>query len=220
MTDPGLNKLLNWAVRNSANPEAAEDGAQLNGDPTSDNPSRGLDEQALKALMGGPSDADLMREAMAIIHAPDTTLENKLTAFDNYEQLIEGIDNSNNMESLGLWMPLVALLDSPEPDLRRMAAWCISTAVQNNPRAQDKVLSLDALPKLVDLALNDANPAVRKKAVSALSSEVRNYQPGMNEFLKHLPKEQHRSGASVDAGDMDAVDAIIGQLREQAAAPR
>jgi hypothetical protein len=80
-----------------------------------------------------------MKESMAAIRSPDISLPNKLIAFDNFEQLIEQIDNANNMQPLGLWTPLLAVLESEEPDLRRMAAWCMGTAVQNNIKAQERV---------------------------------------------------------------------------------
>ncbi|KAF1989184.1 Fes1-domain-containing protein [Aulographum hederae CBS 113979] len=133
MNDPGLNNLLKWGVENSA--------ASRN-DPNVQaprNPSSGLDPQTLAALLGGPSDADLMREAMNAITSPEVDLDNKLIAFDNFEQMIENLDNANNMESLKLWMPLVEQLNSKEADIRRMAAWCVGTAVQNNIKAQERV---------------------------------------------------------------------------------
>ena len=70
---------------------------------------------------------------------------------------------------------------------------------------------MNAIPKLVSLATTDTTQAVRKKAVLALSSAVRNYQPGTNELVKHLP-EGYASG-KVDAGDMEAIDAIMDKLR-------
>jgi hypothetical protein len=80
-----------------------------------------------------------MREAMAAIQHPDVPLSDKLIAFDNFEQLVEGIDNANNMEPLGLWAPLVELLGSESGDLRGWAAWCLATAVSNNVKAQERV---------------------------------------------------------------------------------
>ena len=137
MGDANLNNLLKWSIQNSAN-------SMSNGQagPPSDAPanaSRGLDSDMLAALLGGPSDADRMRDAMAAIKSSEVDLENKLIAFDNFELLVENIDNANNLGNLGLWMPLVAQLDSNEGELRRMAAWCIGTAVQNNEKAQERV---------------------------------------------------------------------------------
>lgn len=208
-----LNSLLKWAVQNS-------EGAQ--GDEPSDtngtaarSPARGIDPEALAQLMGGPSDADLMRSSMAAILSPDVDLDNKMIAFDNLEQLIENIDNANNMESLGLWMPMVDVLKSDEPDLRRMAAWCIGTAVQNNPRAQERCLVLNAIPLLAKVARQDDVQATRKKAVFALSSEVRNYKPALDVLIQELPID-YAPSVNIDAGDMDAVDGLIDKMRKDA----
>lgn len=80
-----------------------------------------------------------MKQSIAAIVSPEISLYNKLIAFDNLEQLIENIDNANNLESLGLWTPLIELLHNEDKDLRRMAAWCVGTAVQNNGKAQERV---------------------------------------------------------------------------------
>lgn len=70
---------------------------------------------------------------------------------------------------------------------------------------------LNVIPTLVNMSTTDPNPATRKKAVYALSSAVRNYQPCMNELVKHLPEGYPSDKA--DAGDMEAVDAIMDKLR-------
>ena len=70
---------------------------------------------------------------------------------------------------------------------------------------------MNALPTLISNATSDPNPATRKKSVYAISSAVRNYQPAMDEAVKHLPEGYHRE--KVDAGDMEAVDAIMDKLR-------
>lgn len=129
--DRNLNQLLQWSIENSSasQPDSTAPPA----------PRRPLDTAALQALMGGPSDAELMKQSMHAIQSPDIILSEKLVAFDNLEQLIENIDNANNLENLGLWTPLVELLTDEERELRRMAAWCVGTAVQNNAKAQERV---------------------------------------------------------------------------------
>jgi hsp70-interacting protein len=213
--EPGLNSLLQWGIENSSasNPNPNPNPTQ----PTQSletSKSRGLNAQALAQLMGGPSDADLMREAMTVIQHPESTLESKATAFDNLEQLVESIDNANNLTPLGLWDPLVAQLSSIEAELRKMAAWCIGTAVQNNVKAQERLLEADAISVLCRLAVEDEDEGVRRKCVYALSSEIRNYQPGMNEVVRYLPK--HIVGPDqVSASDMEVIDAIMGKLRDK-----
>lgn len=212
--DPSLNQLLKWSIENSENTSTDPNPAA---NPQAERPSgSGINAEALQALMGGPSDADLMKESMAAILHPDISLDNKLVAFDNFEQLIEGIDNANNMESLGLWTPMVGLLKNDEPELRRYAAWCSGTAVQNNPRAQERFLVVGGIPSLVKLAVEDSNEQVRRKAIYALSSETRNYQPGLDEALKALPKGIAPEGA-IDSANMEAVDRVIDRLRLESA---
>lgn len=160
-SDLRLNSLLKWSIQNSntdgqstANTTTPTDQTQhlapstattYNGTQgsTAETASRGLTPEMLSSLFGGPSEADLMKAAMEVLVADDdsgdVSLDDKLVAFDNFEQLIESMDNANNMEPLGLWSPLVGLLAHREPDMRRMAAWCVGTAVQNNEKSQDKV---------------------------------------------------------------------------------
>lgn len=168
--------------------------------------------ELLATLFGGPSQAELMKEAMAVLHSDEVDVDNKHIAFDNLEQLIETIDNANNLEPLGLWPPLLQLLDHEDAGMRRMAATCVGTAVQNNVRAQQHLVSLQtALPALVARALSDPDAAVRRKAVYALSSAVRNSQPALDQMLAHLP-EQYRA-AQMHAADMDAINAMMDRLR-------
>jgi hypothetical protein len=209
--DPGLNELLKWGVENSSTTA---------NDPSAAPPeNRGLSAEALNALLGGPSDADLMRESMTAILStdPELTLDDKLIAFDNFEQLIENLDNANNLAPLALWTPLLSCLQHEESEMRRMSAWCVGTAVQNNEKSQERLLAMGGIPPLVKLATGEKESSqVRRKAVYALSSACRNYQPSMDVFTEELGK-MGRSGEKVDAADMDACDVLIGGLREEAA---
>ncbi|KAM3423686.1 hypothetical protein BST61_g1099 [Cercospora zeina] len=210
-----LNSLLQWGIENSAAANGdAPDGQRRD-------PAQGLNPDMLAQLLGGPSDADRMKDAMHAIVAPmdHVDLENKLIAWDNFEQLIEQIDNANNMHPLKLWEPLIRQLDHEEPAMRQNAALCISTAVQNNVKSQEHANSLGVVPKLAKLATDDANQAVRKKAIGALSSQVRNFQPGMDELEKALPESVWTSSkGGQDASDMESCDVIIQKLRDLSAA--
>ncbi|EME48180.1 hypothetical protein DOTSEDRAFT_69951 [Dothistroma septosporum NZE10] len=203
-----LNQLLQWSTENSVNDGQKRD------------PTQGITQEMINELMGGPSDADRMRDAMTAIVAPTDQIDlgNKLIAWDNFEQLIENIDNANNMEPMGLWAPVIQQLDNQEPQMRRHAAACCSTAVQNNIKSQEKLLSMGAVPKLAKLAVEDSNLAVRKKAISALSSTVRNFQPGMDELEKSLPDSVWTRKQGIDAADMEACDEVIQKLRDNSTA--
>lgn len=173
--DPRLNSLLKWGIQNSSTEPNAENAENTetthqqqqtqteeaqhitNNDQgstapasTAESASRGINAEMLSSLFGGPSEADLMKGSMAALVDPEIPLDDKMIAFDNFEQLIESLDNANNMEPLGLWSPLAGLLDHDEPDMRRMAAWCVGTAVQNNEKSQDKVCPFPCSISLLD----------------------------------------------------------------------
>lgn len=209
--DPRLNELLKWGVENS-NPSSNDPSGAPRANPSN------LDPQVVAALFGGPSDAELMKEAMSVIVSadPEITLDNKLIAFDNFEQLIENLDNANNLGPLALWSPLLSCLAHEAHEIRMMAAWCVGTAVQNNEKSQERLLAQGGIPKLVEMATNNDEPKdVRRKAIYALSSSGRNYQPAMDVITEELEKTGRKPG-KVDAADMDAVDAVISGLREEA----
>lgn len=233
MSKKQLDNLLRWSIENSVPPS----GPTAVTNPASDNNSNNatsspnqqsgsgtgrsnIDPSVLEALFGGPSDAELMRAMMEIINDPAQTLDNRLIAFDNFEQLIESLDNANNLESLSLWTPLLALLGHEERELRRMAAWCVGTAVQNNARSQERLLAMGGIPPLVGLAVREEeDEAVRRKAIYALSSAVRNYQPAMDVAAAELKKngQDHGKGDKLDATDMDLVDELMGWLKQRVA---
>ncbi len=210
--DRGLNGLLKWGIENSTT---------TSNDPEAAPPeNRGLNLEAVSALFGGPSEAELMRAAMEVITNADgsTTLADKLTAFDNFEQLVESLDNANNLANLSLWPPLLAQLEHEEPEIRRMAAWCVGTAVQNNEPSQERLLAMGGIPRLVGVATrSDEAVDVRRKAVYALSSACRNYQPAMDAFAEEIAKTGRTIG-KVDAKNMDAMDEIMDALKEEAKA--
>jgi hypothetical protein len=209
MDDPRLNELLKWSIEQS---DATKN------DPNAPPPKTQLTPELLASLMGGPSDADLMRASMEIItsdNAEEVSLDDKLVAFDNFEQLIENLDNANNIANLSLWTPLLEQLKHEEREMRKMAAWCVGTAVQNNEKTQERLLAVGGVPMLVDLATKEDEPInVRRKAVYALSSAVRNYQPAMDLFTDELTKKGHNTD-KVDATSMEAVDEVVNGLREK-----
>lgn len=222
MADARLNDLLKWSIQNS---DAAREGS--NDLPRPGDPRQGINADALAALLGGPTDADHMREAMAAITSPEVGLDDKLTAFDNFHMLIEDLNNANNIENLslqtenkdkrGLWDPLLEQLAHNDAEMRRMAAWSIGTAVQNNEKTQKKLHDLNGIPKLVEIATTDSNSKVRERAIKSLSSAIRNYPPGLDAMWEHLPADWKIKG-DPDANDMELVDNMIQFMKEKSAA--
>jgi hsp70-interacting protein len=70
------------------------------------------------------------------------------------------------------------------------------------------------IPTLMRLATEDADLRVRKKATTALSSAIRNYQPSLDAAIAAAPAE-FKPKEKLDATDMESVDVLIGPLRER-----
>lgn len=78
-----------------------------------------------------------------------------------------------------------------------------------------QLLVLGAIPTLVKLATQDEDTTVRKKAIRALSCASRNFQPGLDTVVNHVPS-QFKPKDKLDAADMSSVDTLIDQLRASA----
>lgn len=170
-----MEKLLHWSI---ANAQGDSEAVARAGQP---------DPKLLEQLFGGgPDEPTLMKHAMAVISNPEATLENKLTAFDNFEMLIENLDNANNIENLKLWEPLIAVLDNPESELRAFALSVTGTAVQNNEKSQNNFAKYDgSLAKVMQIAGNAQEDAqVRIKAFYTLSSLMRHNKEIYKQFYE------------------------------------
>ena len=135
MNDPALNNLLKWGIQNS---EASRNDPSAPPPP----PMSEVDRAALQQLMTGitgMSDAQSMKQSLEVVEHPEAEAKDKYQAFQNLEMLIQNIDNANCLETDGMWTSLIKQLDNDDPELRWWAAWCCSTAVQNNIRSQERV---------------------------------------------------------------------------------
>ena len=226
MDQPHINNILRWGIENS----------DASRNSSAEAPKTALDPNAIAALFGGvmpKSDATVMKESMDIIDDETASLEARLSAFDDFELLVENLDNANNLGPLELWTRLVSHLDNSEAQLRKFAAWCVGTAVENNEKSQERVshlppspfseaqtnwaqlLIVGAIPTLVKLATEDGDKEVRKKAVRALSCASRNFQPALDVVVDSVPSHFKPQG-KLDAADMDSVDTLINLLRADA----
>lgn len=166
-----MEKLLKWSA------------AAQHYDPNTDQEPPKPDSQALNELFGGADEATQMKQALAAAITIDNSTEDRKTALDNLEMLIEQIDNANNLENMGLWEPLLGLLDDPDAGIRKMTCWVVGTATQNNPQSQAALAKQDgAVAKLLKMVENDEDQDVRLKALYALSSEVGHNPLGYEQF--------------------------------------
>lgn len=170
-----MESLLRWGIEHSA----PSDGA--NHPPPRDISQ--LDPGIIDQILGKP-DAVQMKEALAIAINETEDEDARITALDNFEMLIEQIDNANNITSMNMWEPLLRLLESPVEDIRMNSLWILGTAVQNNPSAQSAFLSYSPIPRLLALLkpASSEPSAVRSKSVYCLSGALRHNRAAVEAF--------------------------------------
>lgn len=169
-----MEKLLHWTIAQQAGDKAA---LEKIGEP---------DPKALNQLFGGPDEATLMRESIKVVQTPDVSQEDKEIALENFEMLIENLDNANNIGNLKLWEPLNQILadKSTNNELKVLICGIIGTAVQNNPKSQEDFHKSNGLTELIKLAQDGSNRSVQLKSLYAISSAIRDFNPGYLDFEK------------------------------------
>lgn len=178
-----MEKVLQWSI------------AQQSDDPSERAKAPELDPVELAKVLGAnvKDDAQMMKEDMFLLASthPDVTTDDRLTALDDFEALIQNLDNANNIASLGLWSQIANLYTyglneekEQAAEFRSMAAQITGTAVQNNVKSQMdffKEVGAQGVADLLALASNDTDD-VKARAVYALSCLVAHNGPNYQLF--------------------------------------
>lgn len=182
--DKNAQELLKWGLSHSTSVTSTGGPSveQISADIEAGRRPDLADPRLYDAIMG-KSEAQMMREELAV--ALDTTLplDSRCTALDNFELLIEQIDNANNMTAMKMWAPIISLLSADQVEIQTAAAWILGTAVQNNDKAQMAVLEFKPVAALTHL-LQSENEQVRAKAMYALSGLLKHNPAAMDQFDK------------------------------------
>ncbi|KAF9481583.1 Fes1-domain-containing protein [Pholiota conissans] len=170
-----MQSILRWSIENSTPLDAT----------ASDRPPterKDLDPGVIDLILGKP-DAVQMKEDMDIAMDVNRSEDDRISALDHLEMLIEHIDNANDLEKLKLWEPLQSLLtaESSTPEIKTQVLWVIGTALQNNPSAQDVYLSYNPLPTLLSFLDNSpsSSTSIRSKAIYTLSGLLKHNSPAV-----------------------------------------
>lgn len=180
---PSMEELLRISLKLSdkeAMHEAALEGRGLTISPE--------DQEWLKEAMGmtQKSDAERMKEALAIINDEAESQPHKEYGLDLILFAIEDIDNACDFVKFdGALATLLRLIEDEHATMRLGAAWLLGTLAQNNPKAQAAILGENAeiVARLVTLTLNDPEVEVQRKAMLAVSALVRNCEAGQAAFI-------------------------------------
>jgi hsp70-interacting protein len=115
----------------------------------------------------GKEDAVLIKEALAALSSP-ISLDEKLIAFDNLQQLVESLDNANDMRPLGGYKVLFELCRDEADEIRMNAFWTLGIIVQNNEKTQLDFENAGGMLLALE-GLRDPVASVVKKALLCVS---------------------------------------------------
>ncbi|KAG0368526.1 hsp70 nucleotide exchange factor fes1 [Gamsiella multidivaricata] len=168
-----LNELLKWSIINQATEkeDASPSGASAK-------VVQKMDPGLIDAILG-KSESQLMLDALTVIKSPKATTDEKELAWEDFEMLIQHIDNAS--KNMKMWPPILEELKNSNPKFREQALWVCGTATQNNLKAQAAFLREKGLPAVMEL-LSDPETYVRAKAIYALSGAIKHYEPALEEF--------------------------------------
>lgn len=196
-----MESLLRWSIENSTGP-----GAQASGSTSSDYadrqlvgssgstavtsaapapPRQHLDPGIIDHILG-KSDGQLMKEALTVAVDRNRSEDERVQALDDFEMLVEQIDNANNIAKLEMWSPLQDLLTASDSsaEISTQVLWIIGTALQNNPKAQLAYMNLSppALPTIVGFLNASQNSGQRSKAIYALSGLLKHNKRAVDDL--------------------------------------
>ncbi|XP_017136310.1 hsp70 nucleotide exchange factor fes1 [Drosophila miranda] len=173
-----LQGVLKYAV---AHTTSQEDDAKPSTD-LDDEKSRFL-EGALNSLTVGASND--FKTALEILDSPETSTEEKKESLNHLRSHIDDIDLANSLAKMGGTKTLIRYITMPEEDLQALSINIVAEMAQNNIFCQDIFTKEKFLPALTrNLSEGNENANIVRCSIYAISSIIRSFQPGMNEFKR------------------------------------
>lgn len=176
-----LDGMLQWAIGHSDPAKLKETAQNVQRLSPDELKQRQIEIKELMEKLKMPSDTKLMQIAIDDLNNSSISLEDRLRALEELLVLVEPIDNANDLDKLGGLAAVIRQLDNVEPDVRKLAAWVLGKASQNNPVVQKQVLDLGTLTKLMKMVRSDFVEEATK-ALYAVSAIIRNNFYGQEVF--------------------------------------
>ncbi|KAH8379020.1 hypothetical protein KR009_002734, partial [Drosophila setifemur] len=139
-------------------------------------------ESALSAMTTDASQE--LKAALIILGSEETSLDDRLASLEVIRSHIDDLDNANSLVKLGGTTTLLRYIkDGLDQRLRVSALNTIAEMGQNNEFCQDAFVNEKFLPQLTK-NLSDANEDIVRSSIYAISSLIRNFEPGYKEFKR------------------------------------
>ncbi|KAH9603010.1 hypothetical protein KSS87_017494 [Heliosperma pusillum] len=213
-----LEGMLQWAIGHSDPAKLKESAENVQRQRMSDDElkKRQVELQELMEKLKMPSDAELMKIAINDLNNSSVSVEDRLRALEELLLLVEPIDNANDLDKLGGLNAVARQLDNVDPDVRKLAAWVLGKASQNNPVVQQQVLELGMLGKLIKMVKSDFTEEATK-ALYAVSAVIRNNVNAQEAFYAEagdLMLKDILSNSAVDVRLRRKCVFLVGDLAE------
>ncbi|KAJ4890127.1 ARM repeat superfamily protein [Raphanus sativus] len=211
-----LDGMLHWAIGHSdpaTLKEAAKDAQKMSMDELQ---KRQVELKELVEKLNMPSDAKLMQIAVSDLNNASLSLEDRHRALHELLILVEPIDNANDLSKSGGLKVVAGELTHSDSDVRKLAAWVLGKASQNNPFVQAQVLELGALTTLIKM-VNSNSTEEAAKALFAVSALIRNNIAGQDMFYAsqgYIMLQDVMSNGSLDIKLRRKAVFLVGDLAE------
>ncbi|CAF2111190.1 hypothetical protein YC2023_102028 [Brassica napus] len=211
-----LDGMLHWAIGHSdpaTLKEAAKDAQKMSMDELQ---KRQVELKELVEKLNMPSDAKLMQIAVSDLNNASLSLEDRHRALHELLILVEPIDNANDLSKSGGLKVVAGELNHSDSEVRKLAAWVLGKASQNNPFVQAQVLELGALTTLIKM-VNSSSTEEAVKALFAVSALVRNNVAGQDMFYAsrgYIMLQDVMSNGSLDIKLRRKAVFLVGDLAE------
>ncbi|KAF3327631.1 hsp70 nucleotide exchange factor FES1 isoform X1 [Carex littledalei] len=177
-----LDSMLQWAIGHSDPAKLKEKAEYTEKLSPEELLSKQSDIKELMEKLKMPSDAELMKIAIADLNNSSSSPQERLHALSELLVLVEPIDNAIvDMDKLGGLEAVIKELEDIESDIRTTSAWVLGKASQNNPLVQNQILGYGALTRLMKM-VHSSYTEEAAKAFYAISALIRNNEIGQELF--------------------------------------
>ncbi|XP_078524548.1 nucleotide exchange factor SIL1 [Lissotriton helveticus] len=147
-------------------------------------PIEELKQEFERLHMNIESDFQIMERLLQILNSSTSTLDEKSSALYDLEYYVHQVDNAQDLLPLGGLQLVINGLNSTEPLLKERSAFVLGAALSSNPKVQIKAMEGGALQKLLVILATSQPLPVKKKALFAMSSLLRQFPYAQQHFLR------------------------------------
>ncbi|XP_030375399.1 hsp70 nucleotide exchange factor FES1 [Scaptodrosophila lebanonensis] len=122
-------------------------------------------------------------KAVAVLENQSSTKSERLDSLNVIRSYIDDLDLANNFVKFGGTTTILRYTKDSEKDLQALSNDIIAEMSQNNPYCQNHFLNENIIPQLL-IKLNDPDEELSRSSIYAISSLIRNFEPGLKEFLR------------------------------------